>query len=176
MTVRGGRGFFILAKESTLPADGWPRISRRGIEILQAGMNGDFSEWYESPGNHPMIFPPEELRNGQIRADPKDMNFVGCVWHGIQSPHIGNLFLATNYRFNRFEYNNLKHEDANYIRLRGEYWYEGMCILIGDAFLNDPHKVKYADMGAPAPVDDEDEEECDCTVSRPKCRTLESFL
>lgn len=72
--------------KSTLPADGFPRITSEGVEILKEGLRGDFSRWRWSIGNHPLEMPAEHVRNLIIRTMSDRPHFYAEFWFGPRFP------------------------------------------------------------------------------------------
>ncbi len=110
-----------------LPADGFPRITSEGVEILKEGLRGDFSRWEWGIGNHPMEMPSKYLRNLHIRAMDDRPHFYATFWYGPHFPSTKkNLVMTPWFCFDRLDDLVLEHADykASHICLEqtADFW------------------------------------------------------
>lgn len=125
-----------------LPKDGVPRLTLDGYRILKAGMKGDFSEWAEQIGNHPLTLPPNVTRNLKISCDKENNHFKVSFWYGELYPIIDDcLCLGPSINFDiiqewPLESHRGKDEKLEYIKLGQSSdcwgWVDGIIILIDD--------------------------------------------
>lgn len=116
-----------------LPADGFPRITGEGVEVLKEGMHGDFTRWAWGIGNHPMELPSKYLRNCHIRAMKDRPHFYIGFWYGLHYPQTKrNLVLTPWYCFDQLDLNESV-TDRTTIALRqsSDYW-SHLSLLLDD--------------------------------------------
>ena len=169
----------------TLPDDGFPRISSRGLAMLQRGLDGDFAGWVRTATNHPMHLPESEVSHIDIKADPESMHFLACPWYGPY-PILDSLSMAPAVPFDRVDLNLGAVPESPIVHLRGGDgrwgWMEGVPVAVDDRGAGSKHSTRYDASRQTALADDSEdddaEEECECVQvpSEPARLTLEAFL
>lgn len=168
----------------TLPDDGFPRITARGLAMLQLGLDGDFAGWTRMATNHPMHLPASEVSHIDIKADPESMHFLACPWYGPY-PILDSLIMTPSVPFDRIDLNGAV-PASPIIRLRGGDgrwgWMEGVSVAVDDGGAGTRHTTRYDASQQTALADDSEDEESEeaCeriqTPSKPAGLTLEAFL